>query len=96
MLDAVQKAGIKHMVATTALCPSGRSQAIDVAPWGASTTSAAYLQEWIMPHYNADDPRLQKSKRAAPGDLGAHHRPGPLSSGRRQGVSAMADYIEDA
>ncbi|MGH2544651.1 MAG: Gfo/Idh/MocA family protein, partial [Ardenticatenaceae bacterium] len=79
MLDAVQKAGVKHMVAfnyrfvpairlARNLIESGRLGQI-------YHYRAVYLQEWIMPHY--DVPKIWRLDQAlagsgALGDLGAH------------------------
>ena len=79
MLDAVQKAGVKHMVAFNyRFVPAIRQirKLIDSGALGQIYHfRATYLQEWIMPHY--DTPmiwRLQKALAGsgALGDLGAH------------------------
>jgi predicted dehydrogenase len=79
MLDAVEKAGVKHMVAFNyRFVPAIRlvRDLIDSGKLGRIYHwRAVYLQEWIMPHY--DTPkiwRLDKSVAGsgAIGDLGAH------------------------
>jgi predicted dehydrogenase len=79
MWDAVEKAGVKHMVAFNYrfvpavrqiryLIESGRF-------WRIYHFRAVYLQEWIMPHYNTPMIwRLHKdvAGSGALGDLGAH------------------------
>ena len=79
MLDAVQKAGVKHMVAFNyRFVPAIRQirQIVDSGALGQIYHfRASYLQEWIMPHYNTPMIwRLQKSVAGsgALGDLGAH------------------------
>lgn len=79
MLDAVNKAGIKHMVAFNyRFVPAIRQirYLIDSGALGQIYHfRAVYLQEWIMPHYNQGMIwRLQKSVAGsgALGDLGAH------------------------
>jgi predicted dehydrogenase len=79
MLDAVNKAGIKHMVAFNyRFVPAVRQirYLIDSGALGQIYHfRAVYLQEWIMPHYNQGMIwRLQKSVAGsgALGDLGAH------------------------
>ncbi len=79
MLDAVNKAGIKHMVAFNyRFVPAIRQirYLIDSGALGQIYHfRAIYLQEWIMPHYNQGMIwRLQKSVAGsgALGDLGAH------------------------
>jgi predicted dehydrogenase len=79
MLDAVQKAGVKHMVAFNyRFVPAIRQirKLIDSGALGRIYHfRASYLQEWIMPHYNLPMIwRLQKkvAGSGALGDLGAH------------------------
>ena len=79
MLDAVNKAGIKHMVAFNyRFVPAIRQirYLIDAGALGQIYHfRAVYLQEWIMPHYNQGMIwRLQKNLAGsgALGDLGAH------------------------
>lgn len=79
MWDAVQKAGIKHMVAFNYRFVPAIRQIRKLVESGALGKiyhfRAVYLQEWIMPHYNTPLIwRLQKSAAGsgALGDLGAH------------------------
>lgn len=79
MLDAVQKAKIKHMVAFNyRFVPAVRlvRNLIDQGALGQIYHfRAVYLQEWIMPHYNEKKIwRLDKNVAGsgAIGDLGAH------------------------
>jgi predicted dehydrogenase len=79
MLDAVKKAGVKHMVAFNYRFVPAIRQARDLIASGALGQiyhfRASYLQEWIMPHYGTDKIwRLDKSVAGsgALGDLGAH------------------------
>jgi predicted dehydrogenase len=79
MLDAVQKAGVKHMVAFNYRFVPAIRQIRKLVDSGALGKiyhfRAIYLQEWIMPHYNTPLIwRLQKSSAGsgALGDLGAH------------------------
>jgi predicted dehydrogenase len=79
MLDAVQKAGVKHMVAFNYRFVPAIRQIRKIVESGALGRiyhfRASYLQEWIMPHYNMPMIwRLQKSVAGsgALGDLGAH------------------------
>ena len=79
MLDAVNKAGIKHMVAFNYRFVPAIRLARNLIESGALGRiyhfRAVYLQEWIMPHYNTPIIwRLQKSiaGSGALGDLGAH------------------------
>ena len=98
MLDAVQKAGVKHMVAFNyRFVPAIRQirKLIDAGALGRIYHfRAVYLQEWIMPHYNTPMIwRLQKSEAGsgALGDLGAHIIDlGRYLVGDVKGVSAMA------
>ena len=79
MLDAAQKAGVKHMVAFNYRFVPAIRQIRNLIDSGALGQiyhwRAVYLQEWIMPHY--DTPkiwRLDKSVAGsgAMGDLGTH------------------------
>jgi predicted dehydrogenase len=79
MLDAVQKAGVKHMVAFNYRFVPAIRQMRKLIESGALGRiyhfRAAYLQEWIMPHYNMPMIwRLTKdvAGSGALGDLGAH------------------------
>jgi predicted dehydrogenase len=79
MLDAVKKAGIKHMVAFNYRFVPAIRQIHKLVESGALGKiyhfRAVYLQEWIMPHYNTPLIwRLQKAQAGsgALGDLGAH------------------------
>lgn len=79
MLDAVQKAGVKHMVAFNYRFVPAIRQIRQLVESGALGKiyhfRAQYLQEWIMPHYNTPMIwRLQKEHAGsgALGDLGAH------------------------
>jgi predicted dehydrogenase len=104
MLDAVTKAGVKHMVAFNyRFVPAVRQirKLIDAGALGRIYHfRAVYLQEWIMPHYNTPMIwRLQKSDAGsgALGDLGAHIIDlGRYLVGDVKGVSAMAKtFIEE-
>ncbi|HEX9618307.1 MAG TPA: Gfo/Idh/MocA family oxidoreductase [Anaerolineales bacterium] len=79
MLDAVQKAGIKHMVAFNYRFVPAIRQIRNLIDSGALGRiyhfRAVYLQEWIMPHYGT--PMIWRLDRevsgsGAIGDLGAH------------------------
>jgi hypothetical protein len=79
MLDAVQKAGVKHMVAFNYRFVPAIRQMRKLIESGALGRiyhfRAVYLQEWIMPHYNM--PMIWRSRKMWPaaarlGDLGAH------------------------
>ena len=79
MLDAVEKAGVKHMVAFNyRFVPAIRliRNLIERASWASIYHfRAVYLQEWIMPHYGTPMIwRLDKevAGSGALGDLGAH------------------------
>jgi predicted dehydrogenase len=79
MWDAVQKAGVKHMVAFNYRFVPAIRQIRKLIESGALGRiyhfRAIYLQEWIMPHYNTPMIwRLQKAQAGsgALGDLGAH------------------------
>jgi len=79
MLDAVQKADIKHMVAFNYRFVPAVRMIRDLIDKGALGQiyhfRAVYLQEWLMPHYGT--PRLWRLEKnmagsGAIGDLGAH------------------------
>ncbi len=79
MLDAVEKAGVKHMVAFNYRFVPAVRVIRDLIDQGALGQiyhfRAVYLQEWIMPHYNEKKIwRLDKkvAGSGAIGDLGAH------------------------
>lgn len=79
MLDAVEKAGVKHMVAFNYRFVPAVRQIRNLIDSGALGQiyhwRAVYLQEWIMPHYNEKKIwRLDKdvAGSGALGDLGAH------------------------
>jgi len=79
MLEAAEKAGVKHMVAFNYRFVPAIRQAYKLIQSGALGKiyhfRAMYLQEWIMPHYNTPMIwRLQKdiAGSVALGDLGAH------------------------
>jgi predicted dehydrogenase len=79
MLDAVNKAGVKHMVAFNYRFVPAIRQAYELIHSGALGQiyhyRAVYLQEWIMPHYGTPMIwRLDKKTAGsgALGDLGAH------------------------
>jgi predicted dehydrogenase len=79
MLNAVNKAGVKHMVAFNYRFVPAIRLARNLIESGALGRiyhfRAVYLQEWIMPHYNTPIIwRLQKNiaGSGALGDLGAH------------------------
>lgn len=79
MLEAVRKAGVKHMVAFNYRFVPAIRQARQLIESGALGRiyhyRAIYLQEWILPHYGT--PRIwrldkQQAGSGALGDLGAH------------------------
>ena len=79
MLDAAQKAGVKHMVAHNYRFVPAIRQAYELIQSGALGRiyhfRAVYLQEWIMPHYNTPYIWRVDKERAgsgALGDLGSH------------------------
>jgi len=79
MLDAAQKAGVKHMVAHNYRFVPAIRQAYELIQSGALGRiyhfRAVYLQEWIMPHYNTGFIWRVDKERAgsgALGDLGSH------------------------
>ncbi len=97
MLDAVNKAGVKNMVAFNYRFVPAIRQARQLIESGALGQiyhyRAVYLQEWIMPHYGTPkiwrlDKRVAGS--GALGDLGAHIIDlGHYLVGDMKGVSAM-------
>lgn len=97
MLDAVTKAGVKHMVAFNYRFVPAIRQARQLIESGALGQiyhyRAVYLQEWIMPHYGTPMIwRLDKSVAGsgALGDLGAHIIDlGHYLVGNMKSVSAM-------
>jgi predicted dehydrogenase len=97
MLDAVNKAGVKHMVAFNYRFVPAIRLARNLIDSGALGQiyhfRAMYLQEWIMPHYNeAKIWRLDKEVcgSGAIGDLGAHIIDlGRFLVGEMKSVSAM-------
>jgi predicted dehydrogenase len=104
MLDAVTKAGVKHMVAFNYRFVPAIRQAWDLIESGALGQiyhyRAVYLQEWIMPHHNTSmiwrlDKELAGS--GALGDLGAHIIDlGRFLVGEMKSVSAMTrTFIEE-
>lgn len=104
MLDAVEKAGVKHMVAFNYRFVPAIRQAWELIESGALGQiyhfRAAYLQEWIMPHYNESMLwRLDKETAGsgALGDLGAHIIDlGRFLVGEMKSVSAMTrTFIEE-
>jgi predicted dehydrogenase len=79
MLDAVERAGVKHMVAFNYRFVPAIRQARELIESGALGQiyhyRAVYLQEWVMAHY--DLPRIWRLDKSvagsgALGDLGAH------------------------
>jgi predicted dehydrogenase len=79
MLDAVEQAGVKHMVAFNYRFVPALRQARELIESGALGRiyhfRATYQQEWVMPHY--DLPRVWRLDKAAAGsgavgDLGSH------------------------
>jgi predicted dehydrogenase len=79
MLDAAEKAGVKHAVAFNYRFVPAIRQIKNLIDSGALGTiyhwRSVYLQEWIMPHYNAPKWWRMDKKVAgsgAIGDLGAH------------------------
>ena len=104
MLDAVEKAGVKHMVAFNYRFVPAIRQARELIANGALGQiyhfRAAYLQEWIMPHYNTPMIwRLDKQRAGSGvlGDLGAHIIDlGRFLVGEMRSVSAMTrTFIEE-
>ena len=104
MLDAVNKAGVKHMVAFNyRFVPAIRQMRMLIESGALGRIyhfRAVYLQEWIMPHYNMPMIwRLEKkvSGSGALGDLGAHIIDlGRYLVGEMKSVSAMTKtFIAD-
>ncbi len=104
MLDAVNKAGVKHMVAFNyRFVPAIRQMRMLIESGALGRIyhfRAVYLQEWIMPHYNMPMIwRLEKkvSGSGALGDLGAHIIDlGRYLVGEMKSVSAMTKtFITD-
>jgi predicted dehydrogenase len=103
MLDAVTKAGVKHMVAFNYRFVPAIRLARNLIDSGALGQiyhfRAMYLQEWIMPHYNeAKIWRLDKEVcgSGAIGDLGAHIIDlGRFLVGEMKSVSAMTKTFID-
>ncbi len=104
MLDAVEKAGVKHMAGFNYRFVPAIRQARELIDSGALGRiyhyRAVYLQEWIMPHYGT--PRIWRLDReqagsGALGDLGAHIIDlGHYLVGDMKSVSAMAKtFIEE-
>ena len=104
MLDAVERAGVKHMVAFNYRFVPAIRQARELIASGALGQiyhfRAAYLQEWIMPHY--DTPMIWRLDKEAAGsgalgDLGAHIIDlGRFLVGEMKSVSAMTrTFIEE-
>lgn len=97
MLDAVQKAGIKHMVAFNyRFVPAVRQMRLLIESGALGRIyhfRAVYLQEWIMPHYNMPMIwRLNKQVAGSGtlGDLGSHIIDlGRYLVGEIESVSAM-------
>lgn len=104
MLDAVDKAGVKHMVAFNYRFVPAIRQAKELIASGALGQvyhfRAVYLQEWIMAHYGTPKVwRLDKSVAGSGvlGDLGAHIIDlGHYLVGDMKSVSAMTKtFIEE-
>ncbi len=104
MLDAVQAAGVKHMVSFNYRFVPAIRQAYELIQSGALGRiyhfRAQYLQEWIMPHYNTPMIwRLRKSQAGsgALGDLGSHIIDlGRFLVGEVKSVSAMTKtFVEE-
>lgn len=104
MLDEVEKAGVKHMVAFNYRFVPAIRQARNLIESGKLGRiyhfRAVYLQEWVMPHY--DVPKIWRlDKKAAGsgalGDLGAHIIDlGRFLVGEMTSVSAMTrTFVED-
>ncbi|MDX1663005.1 MAG: Gfo/Idh/MocA family oxidoreductase [Candidatus Promineifilaceae bacterium] len=97
MLDAVEKADVKHMVAFNYRFIPAIRQAKELIDSGALGQiyhyRAVYLQEWIMPHYGT--PKIWRLDKEAAGsgalgDLGAHIIDlGRFLVGEPKSVSAM-------
>lgn len=104
MLDAVEKAGVKNMVAFNYRFVPAIRQAKELIDSGALGRiyhfRAVYLQEWIMPHFGTPKIwRLDKevAGSGAIGDLGAHIIDlGRFLVGEMSSVSAMTrTFIEE-
>jgi predicted dehydrogenase len=103
MLDAVNRAGVKHMVAFNYRFVPAIRQARNLIESGALGQlyhfRAVYLQEWIMPHYGTPKIwRLDKNAAGsgALGDLGAHIIDlGHYLVGGMKSVSAMSRTFID-
>jgi len=103
MLDAVEAAGVKHMVAFNYRFLPAIRQARELIEEGALGRiyhyRAVYLQEWVMPHYNVPmNWRLDKevAGNGALGDLGAHIIDlGRFLVGEVETVSAMERIFVD-
>jgi predicted dehydrogenase len=103
MLDAVNRAAVKHMVAFNYRFVPAIRQARNLIESGALGQlyhfRAVYLQEWIMPHYGTPKIwRLDKSVAGsgALGDLGAHIIDlGHYLVGGMKSVSAMTRTFID-
>jgi predicted dehydrogenase len=103
MLDAVTKAGVKHQVGFNYRFVPAIRQAYDLIQSGALGKlyhfRGAYLQEWIMPHYNQPmNWRLRKSEAGSGslGDLGSHIIDlARFLCGEVRSVSAMARTFID-
>lgn len=103
MLDAVNKAGVKHQVAFNYRFVPAIRQARNLIESGALGQiyhfRAMYLQEWIMPHYGT--PKIWRLDRqvagsGAVGDLGAHIIDlGRFLVGEMKSVSAMTQTFID-
>ena len=104
MLDAVTKAGVKHMTAFNYRFVPAIRQARDLIAGGRLGRiyhyRAVYLQEWIMPHHGV--PKIWRLDRevagsGALGDLGAHIIDlGRFLVGEMKSVGAMTrTFIED-
>ncbi len=104
MLDAVEKAGVKHMVAFNYRYVPAIRQAYELIHSGALGRiyhfRAQYLQEWVMPHYNV--PMIWRLRKAeagsgALGDLGSHIIDlGRFLVGEVKSVSAMTrTFVEE-
>jgi predicted dehydrogenase len=104
MLDAVQNAGVKHMVAFNYRFVPAIRQAYELIQSGALGRiyhfRAVYLQEWVMPHFGTPHIwRLDKkvAGSGALGDLGAHIIDlGRFLVGEMKSVNAMTKtFIEE-
>jgi len=104
MLDAVTRAGVKHMVAFNYRFVPAIRQARDLIQSGVLGRlyhyRAVYLQEWLMPHYGT--PRLWRMDKksagtGALGDLASHIIDlGRFLAGEVKSVSAMTrTFIEE-